>query len=211
MCALRRSQLLVCLVLAALVASCSGDGRNLREPIAGQTAPPLATTSSTTPPTTQPGGERLLLLLTPTMTPEGPMPAAYTCGGEGISPPLSWAGVPDEAVSLAIVAEELEDAGAVRWLVAGLDPAITGVSEGRLPVGAVGGGGEAPTWDPPCPPAGEQHTIVFTLYVLGEQIDLASASTLDDALATVQLASVEQAAATTTVTGTETSPTSTPD
>jgi hypothetical protein len=34
---------------------------------------------------------------------DGAIPSKYTCDGEGISPPLAWAGVPDNARSLAIL------------------------------------------------------------------------------------------------------------
>ncbi len=188
--------MVVCSVL--VLASCAEDGRNLRPPPEGQTAPPMVETTTTLSAPTQPGGARLLLLLTPTMTPEGPMPDEHTCDGAGTSPPLSWSGVPQDATSLALVAEDLEDDSTVRWLVAGLDPAITGIAAGRLPASAVAGGGEAPTWNPPCPTEDEPHTIVFTLYVLGSPVDVSGAATLDEALERIQLASVEQAAATTT-------------
>lgn len=127
------------------------------------------------------------------------MPATYTCDGAGISPPLSWTGVPEEAVSLAIVAEDINIDTTVRWFVANVDPGITGVAEGRLPQGVVGGGGEEARWLAPCPEPGAQHTMVFTLYALNEPVDLAGALTADEALSMIQLASAQQAAATTTV------------
>jgi phosphatidylethanolamine-binding protein (PEBP) family uncharacterized protein len=74
----------------------------------------------------------------------GPVPLAstYTCDGPGNWPTLSWSGVPAEtaelilyAMNVAPVAEKLF----VDWAVADLDPALTGIEAGKLPVGAVVG------------------------------------------------------------------------
>jgi phosphatidylethanolamine-binding protein (PEBP) family uncharacterized protein len=45
-------------------------------------------------------------LSSPAFAPGGRLPIRFTADGEGISPPLIWVGVPDEAVSLALIVED---------------------------------------------------------------------------------------------------------
>ena len=44
-----------------------------------------------------------LALSSPALTDSGPLPTAYTCDGESLSPPLSWTGVPEHAKSLVFI------------------------------------------------------------------------------------------------------------
>lgn len=82
-----------------------------------------------------------------------PIPAAYTCTGKEISPPLSWSGVPKGTLSLKLDMNDLS-AHFVHWKVRGIDPGVTSVAAGTVPKGGkqgrnsfnkVGYGG-------PCPP-----------------------------------------------------------
>jgi Raf kinase inhibitor-like YbhB/YbcL family protein len=111
------------------------------------------------------------------------VPVRFTCDGDGVSPPLSWSGVPEESAELRI---SVRDPDAPRgtfthWLVNGIDPSSLGVDEGAVPAGGTeetnsfgekGYGG-------PCPPrGGSPHRYVFTV----EAIDSAG-----DVLATAEL------------------------
>ena len=97
-----------------------------------------------------------------------------TCYGENISPPLDWTGVPQNAVSLALIAEEPEETltdslpfytvaasgAAVHWVVYNIPPGATGLpgsvptSTDVLPDGSIQGvnGFEQPGYTGPCPP-----------------------------------------------------------
>jgi Raf kinase inhibitor-like YbhB/YbcL family protein len=110
----------------------------------------------------------------------GPIPAEHTCDGADVSPPLAWAGVPDGAERLALVIDDPDAPGPgafTHWVLFNLPPGTTalprhyaagaasrhdgddGAREGTNDFGDVGYGG-------PCPPRGETHRYVFTLYAL---------------------------------------------
>ncbi|MBN1814293.1 MAG: YbhB/YbcL family Raf kinase inhibitor-like protein [Anaerolineae bacterium] len=109
----------------------------------------------------------------------GNIPTEFSCEGEGISPPLKWADLPEDTQSLVLLVtdEDLPAPGLslfkiVHWVlynipgdVTGLDPGVTGteLSEVGVKVG--------PNWSretryyPPCP-VSERHRYVFRLYAL---------------------------------------------
>jgi Raf kinase inhibitor-like YbhB/YbcL family protein len=97
------------------------------------------------------------------------IPRRYTCSGDGVSPPLSWSGVPRAARELALVVEDQDAGRFLHWTVLGIRPSEAGFAEGRAPAGAVetensfGRRG----WGAPCPPHGDApHRYVFALYAL---------------------------------------------
>jgi Raf kinase inhibitor-like YbhB/YbcL family protein len=99
-----------------------------------------------------------------------PIPAAYTCTGKNISPPLSWSGVPREATSLRLDMVDVT-ANFTHWKVRGIDPSVASVAVGKVPAGAkqgnnsfgkVGYGG-------PCPPPGDDpHRYQFMVAAVGK-------------------------------------------
>jgi len=130
-----------------------------------------------------------------------PLDERYTCDGDDVSPPLSWASPPTGTVQLAFVMvdESAVDDGApfVHWALAGVDPSEVSILEGTVPVGAVqatnsfddiGYGG-------PCPPEGDPaHLYRVTMYALNQQVELADgaeASELLDYIDMVAIASVD--------------------
>jgi Raf kinase inhibitor-like YbhB/YbcL family protein len=163
----------VTLGLVSLVA-CSSDGRTLRPAGPNQTLS-IITTTTATPTTTgaavQPGAG---FVVTAPWPDGGFIDAAYTCKGADTSPAISWSGVPASTQELAISLVDLDADNFVHWVVAGLDPASTGIAAGRVPAGAVqaaNGFGEA-KYSGPCPPDG-QHKYLLTLYALGARSNLA--------------------------------------
>jgi Raf kinase inhibitor-like YbhB/YbcL family protein len=117
----------------------------------------------------------------------GTIPTQFTCDGAGVSPPITWSGVPAGAASVALVVEDPDAPSRtfVHWVVAGLpgadgtlpegagDPGISGshTSSTSVPppdlagtVSALNSAGR-PGWTPPCPPSGTHH-YRFTVYVL---------------------------------------------
>jgi Raf kinase inhibitor-like YbhB/YbcL family protein len=119
------------------------------------------------------------------------MPKAYACGA-GISPPLTFSGVPEEVKSLVVLLEDPDRVSGTytHWMVWGLPPKVVLPADiETYPVeGAVMGtadDGKTVGYLAPCPPKGEIHRAVFRALGLDEMLDLeegADRSRLDDAL-----------------------------
>jgi Raf kinase inhibitor-like YbhB/YbcL family protein len=200
-------------VLALLAAGCdTGDGRVLADPPPGATAPPLADETTTTagaelanPPvgSEEAGG---LVVGSPAFAAGEPIPPRFACDGENLSPPLTWSGLPAGTVELAITVVDIDAPGGqfIHWVVTGLDAALTGIDEGARPEGSVEARNDSSEfgWFGPCPPPGERHSYVFTLYALAAPSGVAAGTGGPEAVA--QIATTEGTAA--TVTGTYTAP-----
>lgn len=112
------------------------------------------------------------------------IPPRYTIDGDDISPPLVFEAVPAEAVELAltVVDPDAPDGDFVHWVIYKIPAATTGLAEAiptdetlANPPGAVQGENDFGDigYRGPAPPPGETHRYVFTLYALGEPLDLA--------------------------------------
>jgi Raf kinase inhibitor-like YbhB/YbcL family protein len=106
------------------------------------------------------------------------IPRKYTCNGEDVSPPLSWAEVPPAALSLALIVEDPDapDPAAPRrtwahWVLYDIPASATGLQEGvrsqELPQGTREGLNDwrRTGYGGPCPPIG-RHRYFFRLYAL---------------------------------------------
>ena len=109
-----------------------------------------------------------------------PIPARYTADGEGVSPPLQWHGVPENAASLVLI---VEDADApmpqplVHGIVVDLPPGDGALAEGALKSADHEGQPDVHEgrnsyltagWLPPDPPPGHgSHRYAFQLFALG--------------------------------------------
>jgi Raf kinase inhibitor-like YbhB/YbcL family protein len=104
------------------------------------------------------------------------IPREYTCEGADRSPPLSFADVPQEAKSLAVVIDDPDapDPRAPRrvwshWILYNLPPATAELAAGvrRLPPGTLLGRNDSKhaRYDGPCPPIGK-HRYFHKLYAL---------------------------------------------
>lgn len=108
------------------------------------------------------------------------IPSDFACDGANMSPPIAWSGVPSDAQSLALIADD-PDAPAgdwVHWLIYDLPASLTelpagipeggilsgGGLQGRTDFGALGYGG-------PCPPRG-MHRYFFKIYALDRVLQL---------------------------------------
>ena len=108
-----------------------------------------------------------------------PIPAKYTCDGDGVSPPLAVDGVPEDAVSLALIVDDPDAPNKtfVHWVAYNIDPATSAFAEGQdvetegaNDFGNLGYGG-------PCPPAGSPHHYHFHLYALDSVLELERGAT----------------------------------
>lgn len=116
-----------------------------------------------------------LRLTSPAFGPGDPIPERFTCAGDDISPPLEWTRVPKEAVSLALLVEDLDASvrPATHWSAWGMDPASGGLPEGaRAPVEGRNDYGDT-GYRGPCPAAKRgAHRYVFRLYALDAALEL---------------------------------------
>lgn len=113
----------------------------------------------------------------PAFVENGEIPAAYTCAGAGVSPPLSWSKAPAHAAELVLFVIDDSAAGSsggIRWVVGGIDPTSGGVAAGAAPQGGIVGTNAAgkAAYDPICPAKGHTDTVEFVLYALKSPIKL---------------------------------------
>lgn len=118
-----------------------------------------------------------------------PIPERYSCHGENASPPLAWSAPPPSTQSLALI---MDDPDAVKvvgrvwdhWLLFNLPAAARSLAEGvpqqgELPDGSRHGknssGGLG--YGGPCPPSGQSHGYVFTVYALDTVLELKPGAT----------------------------------
>ena len=106
------------------------------------------------------------------------IPAIYTCDGDNLSPPLFWAGVPDEAGSLALIVHDpdVPDPNAptrewVHWLLYNIPASVQALPEAvaitELPDGVLHGKNDwqEAGYGGPCPPIG-RHRYFHTVFAL---------------------------------------------
>jgi len=113
-------------------------------------------------------------LSSPAFTPAGPIPAPYTCQGQGQSPPLSFAHPPAGTKSFAILGWDDDAPGglASQWVLYDLPPTTTSLPA-NVPVGAMRANFKQGKntygklgYSAPCAKTGKTHHIYFDLYAL---------------------------------------------
>jgi len=106
-----------------------------------------------------------------------PIPARYTCEGDGVNPELVIENVPQGTKSLTLIIDDIDAPGGsfIHWFVFGISPEIGIIAEDSIPgrqcVNSAGRKGYAG----PCPPTGT-HRYVFRLYALDAIISLPDGS-----------------------------------
>jgi Raf kinase inhibitor-like YbhB/YbcL family protein len=98
------------------------------------------------------------------------IPPQFTCDGANTPPPLAFRGVPTNAKSLALVMTDPDAPGGtfthwILWNVPSASVSPAGGTAGTNDFGKAGYGG-------PCPPNGDRHDYVFTLYALDTTLSL---------------------------------------
>lgn len=102
------------------------------------------------------------------------IPDRFGCKGKGISPPLSWQGVPEHTKSFALIMQDLDTplTKLTHWILYNIPSDQTVLSE-FIPSQKTFSNGMIQAknsmrkneYMPPCPPFGK-HRYVFTLYAL---------------------------------------------
>jgi Raf kinase inhibitor-like YbhB/YbcL family protein len=187
-----------------LIAACGNDGRTLREPDPGATAPPVPRSSTTTSSqVVGPAGSASTTgfeLTSSAFAPGAPIPVMYTCDGDNVSPPLAWESVPAGTVELALTDVDPDANNFVHWVMAGIDPTVQAIDAGSVPDGVVQAKNTAGSvgWTGSCPPKGAPHHYVFTLYALTTPSGLSDGVDGRSAISTLQ----QQKSPTATLVGT---------
>jgi len=106
---------------------------------------------------------------------DGMIPAKVAfgpCGGQNVSPQLSWSNVPEGTKSFALTCFDPDaptGSGFYHWIVANIPASVTNMAENSLAPGAIQGStdyGES-KYGGPCPPTGDPpHRYHFTVYAL---------------------------------------------
>jgi Raf kinase inhibitor-like YbhB/YbcL family protein len=113
------------------------------------------------------------------------IPRQCTCDGVNVSPPLEWSGVPKNAKTIAIIADDPDASGGtwVHWVLYNLPAENIGLVEnlpatenlkaggfqGKNDFGKIGYGG-------PCPPSGT-HRYFFKIYAVDAELPLPAGAT----------------------------------
>lgn len=144
-----------------------------------------------------------LELTSPAFKSGEPIPARYTCDGEGLTPPLAWSGAPAGARSYALILEDPDaPSGMFRhWGLYNLAPSANGLPEGRPDAGGTVAGDPAlhdfgqANYFPPCPPPGSGvHHYRFRLLALStESLEFETPPTCQGLLAMIQAHLLEEA------------------
>ncbi len=117
------------------------------------------------------------------------IPRQHTCEGENRSPALRWSGLPEGALSLALVGEDPDAPFGVftHWVLYDLSPELSDLPGSqpktpRLPhIGAQGVNSfRRNGYDGPCPPLGKTHRYFFRLYALDLAPDLPPGLTAEE-------------------------------
>jgi Raf kinase inhibitor-like YbhB/YbcL family protein len=107
------------------------------------------------------------------------LPDIYTCKGSGISPPVSWDGIPPGTKSLVLILDDPDapNGSFTHWIVFNIPPVNGELAQAQpnakvLAIGAQQGDTSSGSrgYYPPCPPIGETHHYVFRLYAVDMDI-----------------------------------------
>ena len=136
-------------------------------------------------------------LRSPSFGDHQPIPARHAKDHDNLSPALEWSGVPQEAVELAVLCEDPDAPRGTftHWVLAGLQPTVTGLAEGESPAAAVEGRNDfgEEGYGGPLPPVGDgRHRYVFWVFASSAPLGLVTGASADDlrrALAGNELAS----------------------
>lgn len=127
----------------------------------------------------------------PAFSNDEPIPTAYTCEGEGYSPPFNISEVPYGTKSLVLIMEDPDATGGTfdHWLIWNIDPDTETIIENTIPKNTVEGQNSTGKtgYQPPCPPAGSGlHHYRFRLSALADNLNIMPGSSKDELVAAVR-------------------------
>ena len=119
-------------------------------------------------------GEAKMKIRSSAFEQDGNMPAKFTCDGSDTSPPLQITGIPSNAKTLVLIADDPDapDGLFTHWLVWNIPPQTNSIAEGGAPKGVQGANDFGKTdYRGPCPPRGT-HRYSFKIFALDRELDL---------------------------------------
>ena len=138
-----------------------------------------------------------IVVESPAMASGETMSREYTPDGRNLSPPLTWANLPEGTREIAVICADFGAGNPppwVHWIIYGIPATAPGLPEG-LPIqpgqvmpddiaGAIQGhnGWRRPYYRGPAPPLGTPHLYHFTVYALDEELGLGPRLTREDLL-----------------------------
>ncbi|WP_201781220.1 YbhB/YbcL family Raf kinase inhibitor-like protein [Ornatilinea apprima] len=128
--------------------------------------------------TPEEGSEMGMKISSPAFEQNAGIPELYTCKGEDISPPLSWAGVPEGTASLVLIMDDPDAPVGTwdHWILFNLPANTSELAEDAqaYPEGTRLGRNswKRNEYGGPCPPGGASHRYFFKLYALDMMLNL---------------------------------------
>lgn len=107
------------------------------------------------------------------------IPSDFTCDGKNTPPAFSISGVPKNAKSLAIIADDPDAVVGTftHWVIWNIPASATEITNGNAPGSKLGNNGARKLgYIGPCPPSGT-HRYFFKLYALNSTLNLPEGST----------------------------------
>ena len=98
----------------------------------------------------------------------------FTCDGSDTSPPLQITGIPSNAKSLVLIADDPDAPGGLftHWLIWNIPVQTSSITEGSAPKGVHGANDFGKSgYRGPCPPPGT-HRYSFKIFALDRELDL---------------------------------------
>ena len=121
-------------------------------------------------------GEARIKIISSAFHEGGNIPSKFTCDGSDTSPPLQITGVPSEAKSLVLIADDPDAPSGLftHWLVWNIPPQTSSIAEGSAPKGVQGANDFGKSgYRGPCPPPGT-HRYLFKIFALDRELELRS-------------------------------------
>jgi len=106
----------------------------------------------------------------------GNIPSKFTCDESDTSPPFQITGIPSNAKTLVLIADDPDAPGGLftHWLVWNIPAQTNSIAEGSAPKGVHGTNDFGKSgYKGPCPPPGT-HRYSFKIYALDRELDLRS-------------------------------------
>jgi Raf kinase inhibitor-like YbhB/YbcL family protein len=121
-------------------------------------------------------GESGMTITSPAFQQRESIPSKFACDGGNTSPPLQITGVPAEAKTLVLIADDPDAPGGLftHWLVWNIPPQTNSIAEGTPPKGVHGTNDFGKSgYGAPCPPSGV-HRYYFRIFALDRELALPS-------------------------------------
>jgi Raf kinase inhibitor-like YbhB/YbcL family protein len=98
---------------------------------------------------------------------DGTIPPLFTCTSDNVSPELTWQQAPLTTESFALIMLDPDANNFAHWVLFDIPSISTELPQGVTDVGVIGKNTTGQLgYFGPCPPAGETHHYLFTLYAL---------------------------------------------